>query len=330
MTETRPGMVWKVSAGGVCSPHNPPTPCMLLVMNTLKATRKLFATYLRHECGLSENTVAAYARDLERLFLWLETRPITQWPQLTIAELGRYLAFLSTEGLAPASVARHVASLKMFFRYLVLDGFLTASAADLLHRPGMWERIPHVLSERQVDALLTAPSRRDRLRLRDRAMLEMMFATGTRASEVCSLTVAGVSLDQRFCRCVGKGNKERIVPFSPEAAEVLREYLAVGRMRLVGDRPDPGWLFLSKTGQPLSRIDVWKIVKKYARRLGIGDKTHPHTLRHSFATALLARGADLRMIQELLGHASITTTQHYTRVDGSRLKAIHAQFHPRA
>jgi integrase/recombinase XerD len=207
---------------------------------------------------------------------------------------------------------------------------LSQSTAELLHRPSLWERIPFVLSDRQVAALLTAPSRKDRMYWRDRAVLEMTYATGTRASEVVGLRREDVNLPQRYCKCTGKGNKQRIVPFGPRALEVLTSYMVELRPELVGQRDDPQTLFLSRSGRPLSRIDVWKMVKKYAARLGLADRVSPHTLRHSFATHMLAGGADLRVIQELLGHANIATTQHYLRVDATRLVKVHRRFHPRA
>jgi integrase/recombinase XerD len=289
-----------------------------------------FQHYLRHECGLAENTVAAYALDLRRFLQWVESSGLTDWQNLTVSDLGEYLAFLATEKLAATSVARHVASLKMFFRFLVLDGYLSKSAADLLHRPSLWERIPYVLSERQVDALLAAPNRDDKLFRRDRAILEMLYATGTRASEIATLTVEDIHLDDRYLRCIGKGNKQRIVPFSPRAQQTLQDYLRIERPHLAETDPASPLLFLSRAGRPLSRIDIWKLVKKYAARVGVADKVSPHTMRHSFATHLLSEGADLRVIQELLGHGNIATTQHYTRVDSSRLKRIHDQFHPRS
>lgn len=296
----------------------------------LASARDHFLAYLRHECGLSENTVQAYERDLRRFLGWLDDHKIRAWTQLQIAELGDYLNFLSTERLAPASVARHIASLKMFFRFLVLDGHLNASAADLLNRPSLWDRIPYVLSEQQVTALLSAPSTDDRFGERDQAILAMLYATGARVSEVAGMKTGDLNLEDRYIKVKGKGNKERLTPFSVSAADILKRYLGRLRPRLVGHGSDPGSLFLTRKGLPMSRVDLWKIVKKYARRLGVGPDVHPHTLRHSFATHLLANGADLRVIQELLGHASIATTQHYTRVDVSRLKNIHGKFHPRA
>lgn len=288
-----------------------------------------FLSYLRHECGLADNTVEAYRRDLRRFAHWMEEAGVDRWNELSVARLGDYLAFLSTERLAPASVARHVASLKMFFRFLVLDGQLDRSSAALLHRPSLWERIPSVLSERQVNELLSAPKPGDKLFLRDRALLEILYATGARASEAARLRLGDVHMEDRFCRCLGKGNKERLVPFSPRAKKALEDYLAVERPSLV-EHSSTDRLFVSRTGRPIDRVDLWKIVKKYARRVGITAPLSPHTFRHSFATHLLAQGADLRVIQELLGHSSISTTQHYLRVDTSRMKRVHTAFHPRA
>lgn len=299
-------------------------------MNALRAGHAVFLSYLRHECGLSPRTVEAYGRDLNRFLAWATDRRISRWKDLDIRRLGDYVGALTAEKLAPASVARHVASLKMFFRFLVLDGQLDVSAAELLSRPSLWERVPFVLSERQVSAFLDAPDSSDRLFLRDRALLETLYATGARASEVAGLKVRDVSLERGFLKCRGKGNKERLVPFSEAAAKSIEAYLTGFRPLLAERGPEREELFLTRAGRPMTRIDVWKLVKKYARRLGLAGKVSPHTLRHSFATHMLAQGADLRVIQELLGHAAITTTQLYTKVDASRLKSLHQRFHPRA
>lgn len=298
-------------------------------MQCLTLTYDAFLSYLRHECGLAENTVQAYRRDLAKFARWMEESGVEDWSDLSIQRLGEYLGRLAADRLSPASVARHVASLKMFFRFLVLDGAIDRNTAALLHRPSLWERIPHVLSDRQVADFLAAPRPSDRLYLRDRAILEMLYATGARASEVANLVVRDVHLGERFVRCIGKGDKERLVPFSLRAREALEAYLNHERSPLaVHSTTDR--LFISRSGKPLNRIDIWKLVKKYAARIGVSAEMSPHTLRHSFATHMLANGADLRVIQELLGHSSIATTQHYTRVDSSRLKRIHTQFHPRA
>lgn len=288
-----------------------------------------FLVHVRHECGLAENSVRAYQRDLRRFLDWVGDTPRSDWSQLSIGQLDAYLQFLHGEQLAPSTIARHVASLRMFFRFLVLEGRIPHSTAEMLQRPGLWERIPYVMSERQVAALLDSPQRAETFYWRDRAILAMMYATGTRASEVAGLRMDRLYLEERYCRCIGKGNKERLVPFSPSASEALQMYLERQRPALLGRHADPGTVFLTRSGKPLTRIFVWKLVKKYARRVGIGDRVSPHTLRHSFATHLLGNGADLRVIQEFMGHCSITTTQHYARVDASRLKAIHQRFHPR-
>jgi len=291
--------------------------------------RRDFFHYLKHECGLSTNTLAAYDRDCERFFAWLATTKVDSWADVTVGKLGEYLAFLQQEELSPSSVARHVASLKTFFKFLVLDEHVSASSAAAISRPGMWDRTPVVLSAEQVQKLTSAPTPRDKLHLRDRALVELLAATGARASEIASLKIADLNLDQRFCKCRGKGNKERLMPFGESAQHALFAYLSAVRPKLVEDRADPGVVFLTSRGAPLSRIEIWKLFKKYAKRAGIPEAASPHTLRHSYATRMLAKGVDLRAIQELLGHSSITTTQHYTRVDADRLRKIHEKFHPR-
>jgi integrase/recombinase XerD len=289
-----------------------------------------FRHYLQSERGMSDNTVQAYGRDLDRFAAWAATVRFTEYTRPTLKDLARYLAFLNDENLAPPSVARHLVALKMFYRFLRLEERADASAVDLLGSPKLWQRIPQVLSPQAVDQLLKAPQPGDRFYLRDRALLETLYATGCRASEVVSLKVADVYLDAGFCKCFGKGNKQRVVPLGRPAVAALREYLGAV------DGPDAGRLslptglcFTTKSGRPLTRIHLWAIVKKYCRRAGLPATVSPHTLRHSFATHLLAGGADLRTVQELLGHASIHTTQHYTHVDRDRLKALHRKFHPR-
>jgi integrase/recombinase XerD len=286
-----------------------------------------FVDYCRSECQLSDNTVTAYRRDLGRFIEWLGKRSI---PQLSIRELADYLGWLHEKKLAPASVARHVVSLKVFFRYLELEGVLRENLAVLLGSQRLWERVPLVLSVQVVERLFTSPSRHDPLWRRDRALLELLYATGCRASEVSHLKLADARLDERFCRVRGKGEKERLVPLGRQAADAVRDYVEQERPALAGL---PGaatdLLFLSRRGRRLRRERIWELLKRYARRAGAPDDVSPHTLRHSFATHLVAGGADLRQVQEMLGHASIATTQVYTHVDPSRLKAVHKKFHPR-
>ncbi len=281
-----------------------------------------FQSYLTAERGLAANTVLAYGRDLARFADWAETVRLDNYLKPTLRDLGRYLAFLSDENLAAPSVARHLAALRMFYRFLRLEERADPAAVELLGSPKLWQRVPHVLPPAGVDKLLAAPQPGDRFFLRDRAILETLYATGCRASEMVGLKAEDVYLDAAFCKVTGKGNKQRVVPLGRPAVAALRAYL--------GESSDPGPVFRSKSGRPLSRLMIWKLVRKYCRRAGLPDAVHPHTLRHSFATHLLSGGADLRAVQELLGHAGIQTTQHYTHVDRARLKAIHQKFHPRA
>ena len=287
-----------------------------------------FINYLRSECHLSDNTVQAYRRDMRRFRQWLGQRPVAE---LTIRDLSDYAAWLHDQKLAPASVARHIVSLRMFFRYLQLEGVLKDNLAELLGSQKLWERIPEVLPERAIEQFVTAPRAADVHWRRDRALLELMYATGCRASEVSNLKLRDAHLDEGYCLCHGKGSKQRMVPLGELAVKAVREYIALERKRLSeAAASDPEWLFLSRTGKQLRREAIWELVKKYALRADISVDTHPHTFRHSFATHMLAGGADLRQVQEMLGHASIATTQIYTHVDQTRLKKVHQKFHPRA
>ncbi len=287
-----------------------------------------FKNYLTTERGLSENTVLAYGRDLARFVGWAERLKLSDHLHPELSDLVRYLGFLHDEKLAPPSVARHIVALRMFYRYLRYEERTGESAVDLLSSPKLWERIPQVLSPESVEALLNAPRAQDRFHLRDKAILELLYATGCRASEVVNLTVDQLNLDANFLRCIGKGNKERVVPLGRPAVSAIRDYLGDCRGAL-DVPPRAGKLFVSKSGKPLGRVTLWRIVTKYCKRAGLPIGVSPHTLRHSFATHLLAGGADLRAVQEMLGHASITTTQHYTHVDRARLKQLHHKFHPR-
>ncbi len=287
-----------------------------------------FLEYAAGECRLAENTVAAYHRDLKRFHAWLAGRSI---PALSIRDLADYAAWLHARGLSPASLARHLVSLKVFFRYLQLEGALRENLAELLGSQKLWERVPKVLSPEQVEGLLESPKSWDSFWRRDRALLELLYATGCRASELSHLAMADVHLAEGFCRCRGKGDKERLVPLGVRASEAVRAYLEHERPALVQrSGVEPPWLLLSYRGRRLRRERMWELLKRYAARVGAPPDISPHTMRHSFATHLLAGGADLRQVQEMLGHASIATTQIYTHVDASRLKAVHRKFHPRA
>ncbi len=287
-----------------------------------------FLNYLRGECHLAENTIAAYGNDLRRFMEWSGGR---RFADLKIAELSEYVGWLSRQELAPASIARNIVALRTFFKYLQLEGVLEDNQAELLATQKMWQRVPKVLSARHVEAFLLAPRRSDRYWLRDRAMLEVLYATGCRASEVCNLRVRDVNFAERQIRAEGKGGKQRIVPLGRRAIEAIQRYLEELRPTMISSHnPSPEALFLSRTGRCLERVHLWRLVKRCALRAGIDPNISPHTLRHSFATHLLAGGADLRLVQEMLGHASIQTTQIYTHVEHSRLKKVHQTFHPRA
>jgi integrase/recombinase XerD len=303
-----------------------------------------FRHYLTAERGMADNTVAAYGRDLERYAQWVATVRLANYLSPTLKDLGRYIGFLNDENLAAPSIARHIASLRMFYRFLRLEERADPAAVELLGSPKLWERIPQVLAPDAVDQLLHAPQPGDRFYLRDRAILETLYATGCRASEVVGLKIEDLYLEAGFCKCSGKGGKQRVVPLGRPAVAALRAYLSqnlnlnshekgtsesVSADATHATPHSNTFVFVSRSGRPLTRITLWKLVKKYCRRAGLPGTVHPHTLRHSFATHLLAGGADLRAVQELLGHASIRTTQHYTQVDRSRLKALHKKFHPR-
>jgi integrase/recombinase XerD len=288
-----------------------------------------FRNYLQAERGMAANTVLAYGRDLDRFAQWVAGGGLKDYLQPTLRDLSHYLSHLRDEGLAPASSARHLVALKMFYRFLRLEERAQPSALELLSSPALWERLPQVLSPESVEKLLAAPVATERFFLRDKAILETLYATGSRASEVVSLKLEDLYLDSGFCKCLGKGNKQRVVPLGRPAIEALRAYLSDLRPKLVRAVPDAPYVFVSRGGRGLTREMLWILVKKYVRRAGLNAKVSPHTLRHSFATHLLAGGADLRTVQELLGHANIRTTQHYTHVDRQRMQKIHRQFHPR-
>jgi integrase/recombinase XerD len=289
-----------------------------------------FRHFIRSERGLADNTLLAYGRDLDRFALWAQMGGLADYLAPNLRELANYIGFLrDEEHLAPPSVARHLVALKVFYRFLRLEERTTETTVELLSSPTLWSRIPQVLSPENVNKLLDAPQPADRYYLRDRALLETLYATGSRASEVVGLKRADLHLDAGFCKCFGKGSKQRIVPLGRIAVNALNDYLDKLRPRLVQSSPDAPWVFISRGGKQLTREMLWVLVKKYVRRAGLHSKVSPHTLRHSFATHLLAGGADLRTVQELLGHSNIRTTQQYTHVDRDRLRAIHRQFHPR-
>lgn len=299
--------------------------------------------YLRVECGLSENTLEAYRRDLCDLFADLDAAGITEMGGATERALVDHIAGLkSQKNMAATSVSRHLAAIRVFCRWAVGEKLLATDPSTVLERPTKWRNLPDVLSPSQMRKLVEAPMPRDgdarNLHLRDRALLELLYASGLRASEVAGIKTSDLHMALGVVRVTGKGNKQRLVPVHAAAMHAVSHYLAECRPILaagpgaeVGGPPmgrDEGRLLLSATGRPLERVAVWQIVRKAAIAGGLRH-VHPHMLRHSFATHLLAGGADLRVVQDLLGHADIGTTQIYTHVDRSQLKAVHKKFHPR-
>ena len=289
-----------------------------------------FLDYLTIECGLSVNTIQAYQRDLGRLAAFMDIDDDGQgWDAVTGDDVLAFLMAEKQRGCAVPTVSRALVAARMFFRYLSAERLVPQDPTEHLESPRLWQTLPEVLDRKAVDRLLAAPDPdHDRLPRRDRAVLEFLYATGARASETADLTLDSVNREGGYVHCIGKGRKERIVPVGRRALEALDTYLAEERPRL--DRRGDGHLFLTHSGRRLGRETIWRLVKKYARRVGVSRRVSPHTLRHSFATHLLEGGADLRAVQEMLGHVDIATTQVYTHVDPSRLKAIHRKFHPRA
>lgn len=296
-----------------------------------------FLIYLRVECGLSPNSIAAYERDVRDLLADLADHRIQSVGSIRDADLIRHMQDLSRRRkLAPASITRHLATIRVLFRWAVATGRIDRNPSEILERPTRWRKLPEVLSPAQMRALVEAPRAPEAVNpdepplwLRDRAMLELMYASGLRASEVGAVGLSDYRPDEGHIRILGKGNKQRVVPVGGPARDALAEYLRHARPRIEPmDGRDKGRIFLSRRGAPLERVAVWLIVRKWARAAGLGH-VHPHVLRHSFATHLLRGGADLRVVQELLGHADIGTTQIYTHVDRTQLKSLHRKFHPR-
>jgi len=287
-----------------------------------------FLDYCRSECHLADNTVAAYQRDLRRFQQWLGQR---RESELSVADLSDFMGTLADDGLAPASISRAIVALRMYFKYLQLEGVLRDNRAELLGSQKIWQRIPSVMSPKVVERFLQAPRRSFALHLRDRAILEALYASGCRVSEVAGLRLPDLNLEEGYAKVKGKGGKQRMTPLGQPAIEALQIYLRDQRPKLLGAREDyEHWVFLSRGGRRLRREAIWELVKKYAKVAGVSAAISPHSLRHSFATHLLAGGADLRQVQEMLGHASIATTQIYTHVDQTRLQQVHRRFHPRA
>lgn len=289
-----------------------------------------FGVFVELEKGHSPHTVEGYQRDICQCAHFVATKcGITAWDAVAGDHLSRWLQSLDAAEYSAASLARKLSALRHLARFLVAEKRIPADFTDLLSAPKLVRHLPETLSPEEVDALLEAPSRHSAQGLRDRAFLELMYSSGLRVTELCQLTLQNIDNEEGFLRVeAGKRSKDRLVPVGRRALEAVARYLHNGRPQLVRPRSGSA-LFLSNRGLALSRKTVWYWIRQYAERAGIGKPVKPHLLRHSFATHLLANGADLRAIQEMLGHADIGTTEIYTRVDRSRLVADHARFHPR-
>lgn len=309
----------------------PPTKSKFQVHKTAdpKVHLEPYLNYLEAECGMAMNTMSAYRSDIVQFLDWYCKQKSRPFSEVDLKFLSGYLEHLNKRELAATTIARHLASIKLFFRYLVLEGILAESVADLINSPKLWNYLPKVLSPEKVNELLMAPCNEDRYPLRDRAILAMMYATGCRVTEIVSLPLIAVKLEEGYARCIGKGNKERMVSLNLVAVAAIEAYLKHERPHMMKRNQAEQSLFLNRGGKQLSRIMVWNIVKKNAARIGCSKEVSPHTLRHSFATHMMAGGAEIRALQELLGHANIRTTQIYTHVDHSRLKSVHQMYHPR-
>jgi integrase/recombinase XerD len=298
-----------------------------------------FLQYLRHERGQSEHTARTYAGLLNRFVAWAQRHGLSDWRQVALRHLH---AFLQSEQARPParadeqsprrlsteSLYLQIAALRAFYRFAETEKFLPVNVAEHLSLPRRWQRLPKALSDAEIEKLLTPETPETPQTLCDQAILELAYASGLRLSELRHLRLEQLHLEAGFINVIGKGNKERVVPVGRKAVEALQRYLDAGRPRLVRPR-SPGQVFLTSRGTAFAPVTLWQRIKRRARRAGIARNVTPHMLRHSFATHLLEHGADLRVIQELLGHASIGTTEIYTHVTGQRLREIHRKFHPR-
>jgi len=299
-----------------------------------------FLVYLRHERGQSENTAETYNGLLKRFVDWAAKQKLSDWKQVELKHLMQFLEHErarplenqpeeSTKRLSSESVYLEIAALRAFYRFAENEGLLPANIAENLSLPRRWKRLPKALTNSEIDQLLRPLAIQTPSTLCDQAALELAYASGLRLSELCRIRLEQLHLESAFVTVIGKGNKERVVPVGKKAVEALNRYLTLGRPQLVTPK-SPANVFLTRRGTPFARETMWRRIKQRAKLAGIGRNVTPHMLRHSFATHLLEHGADLRVIQELLGHAQINTTEVYTHVAGTRLRDVHRKFHPRA
>jgi integrase/recombinase XerD len=299
-----------------------------LLKDSLGTSIKQFLDYLTVEAGLSANTRLAYGRDLIHFAMFCKTQHINALGDIDAKLIYGYLRALSSEKKAETTISRALVAVKMLLRFGVLTGLISEDFTAIIEGPKRWQKLPVVCNKQKVIDLLDTPTTDDAFYLRDKALLEMLYATGMRASEVAGVKISALNFSIGYLRCLGKGNKERIIPLGKTAIEVTKLYLQELRPNLA--KPAGGdFLFLSRTGRAMTRVDVWRVVKKYARRAGLPRNMTVHTLRHCFASHLLSGGADLRSLQEMLFYNDTATTEIYTHVDQERLRSIHKKYHPR-
>lgn len=295
-------------------------------MNPAPSPLPEFFNYLSAEKGLAQNTLTAYRQDLFRYARFIEEKKITDWGKVTRDHILQFLIQEQKRKLDAASIARRLVSIKLFHRFLVQERLLAEDVTGVLESPKLWKKLPHFLTRQEIDAIFKLPVPKDPAGIRNRAILECLYGTGIRVSELVGLTIDSVDLENAYLRSRGKGDKERIVPIGGKAIGACKYYLQVVRSKM---KSKTDHFFIGKNGKGLTRQYIWQMIKKIARQSGIQKDITPHTFRHSYATHLLEGGADLRTVQELLGHSDISTTQIYTHVSRDRLKAVHAKYHPR-
>ena len=304
-----------------------------------------FLDYISLERGLSDNTRKAYLADLKSFVSFLRIRTVGSYNAVTRKHILDYLTAEKERGLSVNSISRRLVAIRIFFSYLNQEDMLAGNVTEAMDTPRLWKILPGTLSLKEVERLLEAPMGNDRISLRDKALLELLYATGLRVTEAAELKLEDIHFDSGYVRCLGKGSKVRVVPFGDTARAHLQKYLSGARPRFSLQKETHsegrdssaasiqeglnGYVFLTYRGKKFSRKGIWKLIKNYAKRAGIKKPVSPHTMRHSFASHLLANGAPLRVIQEMLGHADIATTQVYTHIDADRLRSVHARFHPR-
>ena len=294
----------------------------------MKELIDLFLEYLSVERSLAGNTIIAYRGDLNIYLDFIIKRGRDALSKVSKNDIIEFMLFAKEKGISPNSISRRLAAIRMFHRFLVRERVLKNDPTTLIDSPKLWKRVPDTLSLNEVEALISKPDVRNFQGTRDRAILETLYATGMRVSEATNLKTNNVNLDIGFLRCIGKGNKERVIPLGKKAIHSIRRYLEFSRPHLLKKKPSE-FIFINRSGAKISRQSIWKLIKQYAKEAKIKKSMKVHTLRHSFATHLLERGADLRSVQEMLGHSSISTTQIYTHIDKERLKSTHKMFHPR-